>query len=208
MNNKKKKKLQILYIHGGNTYRSRKDFLKDLKNYKVSLEKPEVWSGDYLEKKLAKDFQIIKPRMPFKEDARYEEWKIMFEHYLKLLDKNIILIGVSLGGIFLAKYLSENKINKKLKGVYIIAPPFDNSLPEEDLLGGFKLKKDLSLIYKNCSNTKFIFSNDDNIVPLSQAEKYQKKIKDIKIYFFANMKGHFRTEKFPELIKMIKSDCL
>ncbi len=84
----------------------------------------------------------------------------------------------------------------------------DNNLPHEDLLGGFKLEKDLSLIYKNCQNTHFIFSNDDDVVPLSQAEKYQKKIKDIKIYFFDNMNGHFRCEKFPELIKMIKNDCL
>jgi len=208
MNNKINKKTQILYIHGGNTYRSRKEFQKALKKYEPSLEKPEIWSGDYLEKKLAKDFQLIRAGMPFKENARYEEWKTMFEHYLKILDKNLVLIGVSLGGIFLAKYLSENKINKKLKGVYIIAPPYDNSLPHEDLLGGFKLKNDLSLIYKNCQSTHFIFSNDDNIVPLSQAEKYQKRIKDIKIYFFDNMNGHFRCEKFPELIKMIKNDCL
>ncbi len=123
MSNKIKKKTQILYIHGGNTYKSRKEFLKALKNYEPSLEKPEIWSGKYLEKSLVKDFIVVKPKMPFKEDARYEEWKTMFEHYLTILDKKIVLIGVSLGGIFLVKYLSENRINKKLKGVYIIAPP-------------------------------------------------------------------------------------
>ena len=208
MNKKDNKKIQILYIHGGNTFKSKKDYLDYLKNKEVSLENPEVWSGTYLEKSLKNNFEIIKPRMPLKENAKYEEWKIIFEKYLKQLRNNLVLIGVSLGGIFLAKYLSENKINRKIKAVYLIAPPYNNDLPGEDLTGGFKLKSDLSLIYKNCSKTRFLFSSDDPVVPLSQKDKYLKKVKEEYVYVIKDAVGHFRCEKFPELIKMIKKDCL
>ncbi|MDA3802755.1 MAG: alpha/beta hydrolase [Patescibacteria group bacterium] len=204
----KKQKEQILYIHGGDTFKSRKDFLEYLKNKEVSLENPEIWSGDYLKESLKSDFEIIKPRMPLKENAKYGEWKIMFEKYLKLLNNNSVLIGYSLGGIFLAKYLSENIVNKKLKAVYLIGSPYNNDIPGEDLVGGFRLKSDLSLIYKNCSKTRFLFSSDDPVVPQSQVEKYRKKIKEADIYIIKKAAGHFRAEKLPELIKMIKEDCL
>jgi len=43
--------------------------------------------------------------MPCIENAKYNEWKIQFEKYLKRTDNDLILIGMSLGGIFLTKYL-------------------------------------------------------------------------------------------------------
>ena len=35
---------------------------------------------------------------------------------------------------------------------YLICPPFDDTVPGEDLVGGFKLKSDLSLLEKNSKN--------------------------------------------------------
>ena len=133
-------------IHGGTTFRNEKDYLKYLKNKKVSLDKKEYWSVEYLDKKIGRKVDIFRPKMPLKEDAKYRDWKIMFEKYIPLLKDNIILIGVSLGGIFLAQYLSENKFPKKILATYLVSPPFDNTCIDEDLVGGFKLKKDLSLI--------------------------------------------------------------
>lgn len=134
----KKEKTQIILIHGGQTFKNHRDYLNFLKNLEVSIEKKVKWSGKYLDKKLGNDFDIIKPRMPLGLNAKYEDWKIYFERYFPLLKDNIILIGNSLGGIFLAKYLSENKFPKKILSVYLIAAPFDNTLPKEDLVGGFK----------------------------------------------------------------------
>lgn len=204
-----KRKIQILWIHGGNTFKNRKDYLDYLLNKKISLEKSTVWYyEDNFDNELGNSFEIIRPTMPLKENAKYEEWKIVFENYLKAVNNNCVLMGVSLGGIFLAKYLSENKLSKKIKAVYLFAPPYDNEIKGEDLCGGFKLKKDLSLIVKNCKNIRLFFSSDDIVVPLSQAEKYRKKIKKADIRIVDNAKGHFRAEKLPDIIKTIKEDCL
>jgi hypothetical protein len=144
--------------------------------------------------------------MPLSWNAKYEDWKIYFEKYIPYLKNNIILIGNSLGGIFLAKYLSENKFPKKILSLYLICPPYDNSLPGEDLVGGFKLPTNLSRL-DNCSkNVNLLFSQDDEIVPVSHTEKYRKKLKKANIIIFNGKNGHFFISEFPEIVEMIKGD--
>ena len=199
-------KTQIFFIHGGVTFKNKKDYLKFLKTREISIDKNIRWTGEYLDKKLGKDFQIIKPRMPLQDNAKYSEWKIHFEKHFPYLRNNIILIGKSLGAIFLAKYLSENKFPKKILSTYLIAAPFDNSLPGEDLVGGFKLKGDLSLIEKNSKNLNLLFSKKDEVVPIYHANKYKSKLKNARIIIYNNIKGHFVVSEFPEIVKMIKND--
>lgn len=200
------KKIQILIIHGGMTFKNKKDYLHFLKTRKISIEKKISWTGDYIEEKLGRNFEIIRPRMPLQDNAKYEEWKIYFERHIPCLKRNFIVIGSSLGGIFLAKYLSENKLPKRALSSYLICPPFEKTLTGGDLVGGFKLKSDLSLIEKNSKNTYLLFSKDDDVVPISHAEKYKKKLKNAKVIIYKSKKGHFKISKFPEIIKMIKND--
>lgn len=199
-------KIQIFFIHGGMTFKSKKDYLDYLKTREVSVEERVSWSGEYLKKNLGRNFEIIKPRMPLSENAKYQEWKIHFERFFPYLRNNIILIGSSLGGIFLVKYLSENKFPKKILSLYLICPPYDNSLSDEDLAGGFRLKSNLSLLEQNCKNLYLMFSKDDSVVPLVNAEKYKKKLKKANFVIFESKNGHFRISEFPEIIKMIKRD--
>ena len=77
---------------------------------------------------------------------------------------------------------------------------------DEDLVGGFKLKSDLSLIEKNSKNTRLLFSKDDNVVPISHADKYRKKLKNAKVIIYESKNGHFKISKFPEIVRMIKND--
>lgn len=200
------KKTQILFIHGGNTFKNNKDYLRYLKTRKIKLEKKITWSGAYLDKCLGKSFEIIRPRMPLQDYAKYNDWKIYFERHIPYLRNNVILIGGSLGAIFLAKYLSEHKFPKKILSTYLVCPPFDDSLPEESLAGGFKLKSDLSLLEKNSKNSYLLFSKDDDVVPVSHAKKYEKKLKNAKIIIYQSKNGHFKISKFPEIVKMIKKD--
>ena len=201
-----KKKIKVLVIHGGETFKNDKDYVRYIKTKKVSLEKRTTWAGEYLEKALGGKFHIVRPRMPLQDNAKYRDWKIMFEQYLQLLESPFILIGNSLGGIFLAKYLSENKLHKKAFAVYLTCAPFDDTLPGDDLVGGFKLKTDLSLLEKNTKNLHLLFSKDDPVVPPTQAEKYRQKLPTADIVIYKNKKGHFDISTFPEIIKMIKTD--
>ena len=201
-----KNKARAFYIHGGHTFRNNKDYLNYLKNREISIINKKKWHEEFLKKKLSRKFDIIKLKMPKGDDAKYNEWKIHFERYLPFLRSKDILIGSSLGGVFLAKYLSENKLPKKILSTYLICPPFDNSIKGEDLFGGFNLKKDLSLLQKNSKNLYLMFSANDEVVPLDHARKYKEKLPDAKTIVYKNKNGHFRISRFPEIIKLIKKD--
>lgn len=200
------KKIQVLRVHGGMTFKNDKDYLHYLRTKKISTKKKVSWAGDYLEESLGKKFEVIAPRMPLQDYAKYRDWAILFKRYLPLLKGRFILIGSSLGGVFLAKYLSENKLAKKALSVYLVCPPYDNTLTSEDLVGGFNLKADLSLLEKNCKNLYLLFSEDDDVVPVAHAEKYRKKLKNARILVYKNKQGHFNVPRFPEIIKLIKAD--
>jgi predicted alpha/beta hydrolase family esterase len=199
-------KTQIFIVNGGMTFKSKKDYIKFLQNREVSIEKTVWWTDEFLRQNLGQNFDIIKPRMPLQYNAKYNEWKIHFEKYIPYLQDNLILIGSSLGGIFLAKYLSENKFPKKILSTFLIAPPYDNTLPGEDLVGGFGLKSDLSLLEKSSGNLYLMFSKDDETVPISHAKKFQKKLKNANFIIYESKNGHFKIPEFPEIIEIIKKD--
>ena len=201
-----KQKTQIFYIHGGMTFKNKRDYLRYLKNREVSIEPKMHWSDAYLDKRLGNNFHIIRPQMPLSRNAQYNEWLIHFKRYFPQLKNNLILIGESLGGVFLAKYLSENKFPKKILSTYLVCPPFNNTLTGEDLVGGFTLKSNLSKIEKNSQNLNLLFSQNDDVIPVSHAEKYGAKLENANIVVYKHIKGHFEISKFPEIIKMIKQD--
>ncbi len=197
----------MLTVHGGMTFKNEKDYLRYLRTKKISTSKKVRWVPGYLEKALGKKFEVISPRMPLQDFARYRDWAVLFKRYLALLKGEFILVGSSLGGVFLAKYLSENKLQKKALSVYMVCPPFDNTLIGEDLVGGFNLKSDLSLIEKNCKNLYLMFSRDDDVVPVAHADKYRKKLPNARIIVYRSKNGHFDIPKFPEIIRLIKADA-
>lgn len=199
-------KTQILIVNGGMTFKSKKDYINFLQNREVSIEKKVYWTDEFMKQSLSQDFDIIKPRMPLQDNAKYNEWKIHFEKYIPYLQDNLILIGQSLGGIFLAKYLSENKFPKKILSTFLIAPPYDNTLPGEDLVGGFRLKSDLSLLEKSSKNLYLMFSKDDETIPISHAKKFQEKLKSANFIIYESKNGHFRIPEFSEIVELIKRD--
>jgi len=144
--------------------------------------------------------------MPLQDNAKYGEWALHFERHFPLLRDGVILIGGSLGGIFLAKYLSENKFPKKILATYLVCPPFDDSLPNYDLVGGFKLPVDLSLLEQNSPILHLLFSKNDGVVPPSHAKKYAVKLKNANIIVYPRINGHFEISEFPEIVKLIKAD--
>jgi len=135
---------QILVIHGGTSFDVYEDYIAYLKNKEISLEKirsSKDWK-DSLSPQLGQNFDVFTPKMPNGMNARYLEWRLWLEKIIPLLDNNIILIGHSLGGIFLAKYLSENLFSKTIKATILVAAPFDNANSEESLVD-FALPKSL-----------------------------------------------------------------
>jgi len=195
---------QIVIIHGGTSFDTYKDYISYLKNREITLEKLTT-SGDWkntLATKLGENFEILLPKMPNNTNARFEEWKIWFERIIPFFKKNVILIGHSLGGIFLAKYLSENDISQKIKATILIAAPFDDTSSAESLTD-FKLPSSLAKFAKQSGMIYLIQSKDDPVVPFAQLAKYKKALPNSEIITFDD-RQHFNQETFPEIIELIK----
>lgn len=194
---------QVVVIHGGDAFDKYEDYIKYLEGFELTEERlrKKGWK-DNLQKDLGEDFDVLTPRMPNSMNARYKEWKIWFEKIIPLLDKEIILIGHSLGGIFLAKYLSENTYPKKIKAVFLVAAPY-NTVSYHPLVD-FNIELSLDNFSKQAGKIFFFHSKDDKIVPFDNFKRYKKELPEAETRVFTD-RGHFNSESLPELVEDIKS---
>ncbi len=192
---------QVFVIHGGNAYDSHKEYMIALQNKQVSLE--DLRTTDWkmtLQQKLGSAFEVYCPAMPNKQNAKYAEWKIWFEKFVPFMEPNVILIGHSLGAIFLAKYLSENIFPVTIRATLLVGAPFNT--PTNHPLADFNLGAVLSLLSKQAGDVFLYHSKDDQIVPYSNFQDYQQALPNTHLFSFED-RGHFRDEKFPEIIESI-----
>ena len=195
-----------MIVHGAESFKTEVDYLRFLKTREISLDSKNRWHGKYLDEKLGRQCQIIRPRMPLPENARYRDWQIYFERFIPYLKPGVVLIGNSMGGIFLAKYLSENRFPKKIRSIYLICPPFNDARFDGRCFGGFKLKNSLAKLEKSTPRLVLMFSKQDKVVPPIHAKRYAAKLSRAEIYMYPHVTGHFQIEKLPELVQMIRQD--
>ena len=196
-------KKQILVIHGGDTFETYEEYLNFLRKYEINIERYKTEKDDWkpwLRKELGTNYEVILPTMPNKTNARFEEWKIWIEKLIPLLNDSVILIGHSMGGAFLAKYLSENKFPKKIDAVFLVSAVYDKDTEGYPLVS-FALPKELDL---QTDKVYLYHSEDDPVVPFSDLSKYQEALPNAKSRIFEDRK-HINQEEFPELLEDIRS---
>lgn len=193
---------QVIVIHGEDSFLRHRDFIRFLKTIQVTKQDflPRTGWKNTLPEVLGRGYQVLLPQMPNKFNAKYLEWKIWFEKMRPFTRPNVILVGHSQGGLFLLKYLSENKFPKKIRALFLVAPPHDQSKG----IGDFRLKKTLSLVQQQCSTITFFYSTDDPVVPISEMKRFQKELPKAEFITYQN-RGHFTLAEFPELVRLIES---
>ncbi len=195
-------------IHGGSAYSRYEDFIEKLKTTPLR-DLPgslvlERWSTK-LAADLGEDYEVYTPSMPNKQNAKYSEWKIWFERYLPLLRDGVVMIGWSLGGLFLAKYLNENQIDLKIKSLQLLAAPSGEFTSSDgDDCGDFLFSMDGLVDWKGRVEQVVLWhSVDDPVVPFSEVDKYQKWLKGAELRHFFD-RNHFLLSDFPELLQEIR----
>lgn len=200
-------KQQVFYIHGGESYENYDRFLERLRTkdiWDLPFETPKVkWTQNFASE-LGSDFEVFMPAMPNKQNAKYEEWKIWFERHFEHLRDDVILIGLSLGAMFLVKYLIETKTPFQIKALYLMGCPVsDPDFADEDC-GTFRFSLDsVSVLSERAGRVFVVHSKDDFLVPYEHALKFQKALPMAELVTFED-KNHFLIEEFPELITHIK----
>lgn len=192
---------QVIVIGGGNYYHNYEDYLLNLKTREVTIDcfiPHSDWKTN-LQKDLGNKYQVLLPRMPNRDNARFNEWKMWFERMFPFVKNNIIIIGHSLGGIFLARYLSEYIFPKKINKLILVSAPYKDS---EATSSGFILPQSLTKLSLQCKDIHIFHSINDPLVPFSHANKYVKSLPHA-ILHQLNNRGHINQASFPELLSLI-----
>lgn len=200
---KNQDKQQVVVIHGGDVFESDDEwlrFLQEEKEPRFETMMDEDWK-DTLQDDLGNEYEVIIPSMPNKQNADYDEWEIWFAKHIPHFDDEVVFVGHSLGGIFVAKYISENEYPKQIKATFLVAAPFEMSDMDYSL-ADFALGEDLSLLEEQGGDICLYHSRNDTVVPFADLEKYQEVLPDAHTRVFEN-KEHFSGD-LPEIVENIK----
>lgn len=194
---------QIWIIGGGDVHQSPKAFEQSLKNKTLHYEHMKCRQNwrTWLAEELT-NTDVLLPSMPLKDSASYKQWKIIFEKCIPLFEGSFCLVGHSLGGIFLAKYLSENTLPVACEKLILIAAPYNDETLEP--LGDFLFGHSLGKIHDSTKQIHLFYSTDDPVVSFSELQKYQLALPSALTHIF-NDRLHFNEETFPELKEIISA---
>ena len=194
---------QVVVIHGGDAFASYNEYLRFLKKERVDPARggKKGWKSN-LATTLGKGYEVLAPHMPNAQNAKYREWVIWFEKHIPFMRDGVILVGHSLGGSFLAKYLAERHLPKKIRATLLVAPPYDTDGSRK--LVEFNSPKSLKKLEEQGGALYLYMSKDDSIVSFNELAKYQKALPKATARVFKK-RGHFLQSSFPELVRDIKA---
>ena len=178
-------KRRVLIIHGGGQEAYEED-----KKLAVNLQ--DVLGAAY---------DVRYPEMPDADSPEYGAWKEQIARELAALDGEVILVGHSLGGSILLKYLSEEEVEKPVAGLFLIAPPYwgadDWEVSEYALQDGFASKLPPELL------VFFYHSRDDEVVPFAHLALYREKVAHA-TFRELDGRGHQLNDDLSEVARDIK----
>jgi uncharacterized protein len=155
-----------------------------------------------LQNELGKDYQIIYPELKSDEDAPDFGWVKQIGEEIDKLKDGVILVAHSLGASMLLRYLSENRISKKITGVFLLATPYWNG--NEEWKEGLKLQKDFAENLPKNIPIFFYHCRDDEEVPFDHLAFYRKKVSGV-TFREIESGGHLLDKKLDRVAQNIKS---
>ena len=182
-------KRQVLFIQGGGAGAHEAD-----QQLVVSLRRA-----------LGTAYELLYPKMPHESEPDYRNWQPEIGKELGHVRNNAILVGHSLGGSFLLKYLSDEKPEKSIAGIFLIATPYWGG--DGWRYEGYEsvaLPKDFPSKLPSGTPIFFYHSRDDETVPFAHLSLYAKKLPQATIHAL-DARGHQLGNDLSEVAVDIKS---
>jgi predicted alpha/beta hydrolase family esterase len=128
-----------------------------------------------LQNALGSAYNVRYPRMVNEESPAYADWKHQIASELAALDGEVTLVGHSVGGSVLLKYLSEEQVEKPIAGLFVIAAPCwgaDKFWKWDQV----RLPNDVATKLASIPRIFIYHSRDDEIVPFAHLALYAAKL--------------------------------
>jgi predicted alpha/beta hydrolase family esterase len=179
-------KKNVLFIHGAGEGAYKEDALM----------------AESLQVELGANYVVHCPKMANEENPEYLEWESQISSELASLDGKILLVGHSVGGSVLLKYVMEHKNQISIDGLILIATPYwgaddfwkwdEAQLPED----ANRILADVPiLLYHN---------RDDEVVPFNHLHLFAAKLPKATI-FEAKGRGHQLENNLADVAAGIRS---
>lgn len=125
-----------------------------------------------LKAKLGVEFTITYPPMPEADYPTYLAWDEVLITNLQSLTGKVILLGHSLGASIILKHFSREPVPDKVIGMVLLGTPYwkDQSWDVSE----YVIEDDFVNNLSKLENIYFYYSLDDEVIPYSHLESYQK----------------------------------
>lgn len=144
---------------------------------------------------------LLAPHMPSPDNPTYASWKQAIDGLIPTLPEEVVLIGHSLGGSILLKYLSEEAFAPRIVGMVLIATPYWG---EQDWdVSEYMLREDFLTGLPAVGRLYLYQSDDDDVVPPQHVDRYAQKLPTATVRTPAGM-GHVFAKPCPVLIRDIQ----
>jgi serine hydrolase len=161
----------VLFIHGGGEGAYEED-----RKLAASLQDA-----------LGAEYDVRCPEMPDEDRPVYEAWKERIAKELNALEGEVILVGHSLGGSILLKYLSEEELETLVTGLFLVATPYWGV--EDWEVGEYTLREDFASKIPKEMPVFLYHSRDDEVVPFEHAALYAEALPRVTVREFDG-RGH------------------
>lgn len=156
----------------------------------------------HLIENLSDTYLIHHPLMPNPENPHYDAWRMTLKEVLDERSNTTILVGHSLGGSTLLKYLSESGYKKTIDGLFLIAAPYWGAT--DWLADEYVLHDNFSSNLPEIGRVFLYHSEDDEVVPVEHLNYYAAHLPFATIRTCARG-GHLFSHGLPELVDDIKN---
>ena len=127
-----------------------------------------------LQRALGPEYDVRFPRMPGEADPSVATWKEKLSSELSRLPGKGILVAHSIGGSILLRYLAEEKVERPIAGLFLLAAPsWDGDRWNFDHL---KLPCDIAQKLAPIPCLFFYHCRDDDVVPFAHLALHGARI--------------------------------
>ncbi|MGX5816687.1 alpha/beta fold hydrolase [Chitinophaga lutea] len=176
------KKKQILFVHSGGP------------------QGPAQGSSPllgYLQDALV-DCRLIHPSLPDPDQPEYASWQSVLHGALSVVDHGVVLIGHSLGGSVLLKYLSEERKLPRIGGICLIGTPYWGMPGWE--VDEYMLADDFARKLPPIPRTYLYHSRNDEVVPVEHMRRYRREMPHA-LARELEEGGHLFVHGLPQLVR-------
>jgi predicted alpha/beta hydrolase family esterase len=155
-----------------------------------------------LRRGLGPAYSVACPAMPAPTKPSYERWNLALERLLPSGKSPPILVGHSLGGSVLLKYISEHKPKVSAAGLFVVAAPYwghgDGKVKE------FALGERFARSLPNSLKIYLYQSRDDEELDMEHLSRYANAIPRATVRL-VERGGHTFKDGLPELTEDIQA---